>query len=134
MTMLVVSMPSTMYRFSAALAPSIMIPPPDFVSMFAPGACDTSVVKSRPCGTISIRSERMLVERVLWETSTRGDSAVTVTLSATLASAKAKSTFFTCPRLTGTSLCFLVVKPCSVAVIWTSPAGAKGSDTGRSCR
>jgi hypothetical protein len=43
----VVSMPSTMNRFSLALAPSIEMPPRFLFSAFAPGACVTRVEKSR---------------------------------------------------------------------------------------
>ena len=75
-------MPSMMKRFSPALAPSIERPP-SLLSLLAPGACVTSVVKSRPLGISSTCSARMLVCRALCRTSTSGDSATTCTDSVT---------------------------------------------------
>ena len=88
----VVSTPSTMNRFSPALAPSIDRPP-SLPSLLAPGACVTRVVKSRPFGSRSICSLRMLVARALCFVSISGDSAETCTFSATPATLIDSSTF-----------------------------------------
>ena len=78
----------------------------------------TSVVKSRPFGSSSICSARMLVCRALCLTSTSGDSAVTCTDSVTPASDSAKSTFLTWPEAdVDVALLLAALKPCSVAVI-----------------
>src|SRR5258708_30904071 len=112
---LVVSMPSTTYRFSAALAPSLMMPL-DLLSWFVPGACVSIVVKSRPCGRRLICSARMLVARVLCLTSTSGLSPVTCTVSDTPPTPSEKSTFLTVPRFTSTSACFPGLNPARLAL------------------
>ena len=112
---LVVSTPSTMYRFSPALAPSIEMPP-SLPSLLAPGACVTRVVKSRPFGSRSICSLRMLVARALCLVSMSGDSAVTCTLSDTPPTLSARSTFLIWPRVRGTSAILAGLKPWSDAV------------------
>ncbi len=109
----VVSMPSTMNRFSLALAPSIEMPPSLAFSLLAPGAWLTIDAKSRPFGSRSICSPRMLVLRALCLTSTSGDSAVTWTLSATPATLSAKSTFLIWPRVSGTSGTVTALNPAS---------------------
>ena len=83
-------MPSTMNRFSPALAPSIDSPP-SLGSLLAPGACVTSVVKSRPWGSRAICSSRMFDCRAACLVSMIGDSAVTDTVSATPPTAIATS-------------------------------------------
>ena len=98
-----------MKRFSPALAPSIERPP-SFASWLAPGACVTSVVKSRPFGSSSTCSARMFVCRALCRTSTSGDSAVTCTDSVTPSGDSAKSTFLTWPRPTRTASFFAGAK------------------------
>ena len=56
---LVVSTPSRMKRFSPAVAPSIVMPF-DLASKFAPGACVTTLLKSRPLGSFTNWSAVML--------------------------------------------------------------------------
>ncbi len=87
----------------------------------------TSDVKSRPFGSRSICSLRMLVLRALCLTSTSGDSAVTWTLSATPATASVKSTFLIWPRVSGTSGTEAVLNPDSVAVMSYVPAERAGN-------
>ncbi len=120
-------MPSMMKRFSPALAPSIERPPSLADSLLAPGACVTSDVKSRPLGSRSICSLRMLVLRALCLTSTSGDSAVTWTLSATPATASVKSTFLIWPSDSGTSGVLAVLNPASVAVTSQIPDASDGN-------
>ena len=91
----VVSIPSTTYRFSAALEPSTVKPFPDFSSWLTPGACVMSDVKSRLCGSNSICSARMFVARVLCLTSMTGETAITCTVSVTPPTGSAKSSVFT---------------------------------------
>ena len=120
-------MPSMMKRFSPALAPSIERPPSLVDSLLAPGAWVTSVEKSRPLGSRSICSLRMLVLRALCLTSTSGDSAVTWTLSATPATASVKSTFLIWPSVSGTSGVLAVLNPASVAVTSQIPDASDGN-------
>ena len=92
----VVSMPSTMKRFSEPDAPSIMMPPPR-PSCCVPGAELTTCVKSRPFGMRSMRSDWMLSVDAFCLTSMIGDSAITWTDSDSAATAIPKSTLRICP-------------------------------------
>ena len=115
-----------MNRFSPALAPSIEMPP-NLLSLLLPGACVTRLVKSRPFGSRSICSPRMLVDRALCLTSTSGDSPVTCTLSDTPATDSAKSTFLIWPRVSGTSGTVTALNPASVAVTSQIPDASDGN-------
>src|SRR5215831_6424960 len=100
--------------------------PADFVSLLTPGACTTSDVKSRLCGSRSICSARMLVDLPLFLTSTIGDSAVTVTCSVMLASCRLNSTDLIDPSLTSTSPTFAGLKPERLALTSYTPGSTDG--------
>jgi hypothetical protein len=111
---LVVSAPSMIQRFSAALEPSIEMPP-ERDSLLAPGAWVTIELKSRPFGSFSNVSAVMLVLRALCLVSMIGDSAVTDTVSATPPTASARSTVRIWPRRSSMFSTFAGVKPCILA-------------------
>jgi hypothetical protein len=113
-----------MYLFSDEDAPSIDRPPV-LNSMLAPAACVARVVKSRPLGSESMNSSRMLVARTVLVTST-GASPVTVTSSCTVLTRRLKSTLRFWPRERWMSCIFTVVKPGSVAVRKYVPARRAG--------
>src|SRR5215471_446602 len=100
--------------------------PADFVSLLTPGACMTSDVKSRACGSSSTCSARMLVDLPLCLTSTIGASAVTVTCSVIVASCRLNSTDLIDPSLTSTSPTFAALKPESVAETSYMPGSTDG--------
>ena len=89
--------------------------PPPRDSLLVPGTCVRADVKSRPFGSSSTCSARMLVERALWRTSTSGVSAVTLTVSVTPDSGSEKSTFLICPSETAMPSAFFGAKPLSEA-------------------
>ena len=101
--------------------------PADLLSLLTPGACVTSDVKSRLCGSRLTCSARMLVDLPLDLTSTIGDSAVTVTFSLTLASCIENSTLFIEPSLTSTSATFAGLKPARLALTSYVPGSTDGN-------
>ena len=124
--MSVVSVPSMMKRFSAALAPSMEMPP-DLGSWLAPGAWVTRVVKSRPLGSFAICSSRRFVERPLCLTSMSGASP---TICTTSAIAPTESVRFTCsvwPSAMLTPLTFAGRKPGRLAVTSQEPGATLGN-------
>ena len=89
-------------RFSAALAPSIEMPP-SFRSSIAPGAWRASEVKSRPCGSRSNSSLERLVARVACVIARRGEPATASTRSAMPAGRSVRSIVKCAPSTSATS-------------------------------
>ena len=89
--------------------------PPERGSWLAPGACVTTVVKSRPRGSLFSVSAVMLVDRALCLVSMIGDSAVTETVSVTPPTASARSIVRIWPRRSSMFSVLAGVKPCSLA-------------------
>jgi hypothetical protein len=107
-------MPSMMKRFSEPDDPSIWMPPLRDSSC-APGANETTEVKSRPFGSRSMSSLWMLANAAFCLVSMSGDSPVTSTVSETPAIESVKVTLRSWPSARSTKA-FEGAKPSSVAV------------------
>jgi hypothetical protein len=101
--------------------------PPNFGSWLAPGACVTTVVKSRPRGSRFIVSAVITVERALCLTSIIGDSALTDTTSAMAPTASVRSTVRIWPRSRSTLSILAGVKPSSPATTTYLPGRRPGT-------
>jgi hypothetical protein len=106
----VVSMPSTTQRFSEALEPSIIWPPP-LLSSLTPGADVITSLKLRPLGMRSMISSGTTSVAAFCLTSMSGDSALTETVSATAATPSVRLTLSSCPSSSATLSAFAGVKP-----------------------
>ena len=113
---LVVSMPSMMNRFSEPDAPSICASPPALDSACAPGAVWMTDVKSRPFGMRSMTSFPIVANDAFCLTSISGDSAVTCTVSVTVATLSVRFTESNWPRESVTAATLAGAKPDRLAV------------------